>query len=120
MASASVNREGNALAVAVQPADGWRELWILRKTLEGWHVEVLPPAASLGLGYVEFAGWVPGGKELLVAREFRADGRYRRSFEVLALDTLNTEHQSGEASQLGAFQRWQDAGWRRMSLSLRE
>jgi hypothetical protein len=30
-ASASTNREGTAVALAVQPMEGWRELWVLRK-----------------------------------------------------------------------------------------
>ena len=31
-ASFSVNREGNAAALAVQPTESWRELWLLRQT----------------------------------------------------------------------------------------
>jgi hypothetical protein len=111
-ASASLNREANALALAVQPMDGWRELWVFVKTAEGWRVEVLPPAAaSPGLGVAEFAGWMPGGQQMLVARESRAEGRYRRTFELVSLATLQPERQSAEATGLGAFQRWADAGW---------
>ena len=120
LSSASASRDGQALALAVQPTDGWRELWILRRGAEGWSIGVLPPAAAApGLGYVEFAGWVPGGQQLLVAREFRAEGRYRRSFEVLRLDTLNTERASGEASQFGPFQRWADPAWKRLTVAVR-
>ena len=121
LASASLNREGNAIAIAVQPLEGWRELWVLRKGREGWTVQVLPPAAATpALGYVEFAGWVPGGKQLLASREARAEGRYvRRSFELLSLDTLTAERQAGEPQLLGAFQRWQDPSWKRDSLALR-
>jgi len=119
-ASATLNREGTSLALAVQPTDGWRELWLFRKSASGWSVRVLPPAAATPqLGYAEFAGWVPGGKRVLVAREARTDGRYRRSFEVLRLDTLSAVSQSADASGLRAFQRWQDAGWRSRSVSLR-
>ncbi len=111
-ASASLNREGNALALAVQPLDGWRELWVFVKGGDAWRIEVLPPAAaSPGLGVAEFAGWVPGGRQMLVARESRAEGRYRRSFEVVSLATLQPERQSAEPAALGAFQRWADAGW---------
>ncbi|MES2939781.1 MAG: hypothetical protein V4864_19015 [Pseudomonadota bacterium] len=118
--SASLNREGNALALAVQPLDGWRELWLLRKQPAGWTIDVLPPAPlQPGLGYAEFAGWAPGGRQLLVAREARAEGRYRRSYEVVALDTLAVQRQSADASALGPFQRWQDPAWKRMTVSLR-
>lgn len=116
LASASLNREGRALALAVQPLDGWRELWLFIQEPGrngGWRVEVLPPApAQPGLGVAEFAGWVPGGAQLLLAREFRAEGKYRRSFEVVSLTTLATERQSGEPALMGAFQRWSDPAWR--------
>ncbi len=119
LASATLNREGRALAVAVQPLDGWRELWVFQKDDQAggpWRLDVLPPAAAQpGLGVLEFAGWVPGGTQMLVAREVRAEGRYRRSFEVLTLATLTPERQSPEPALLGAFQRWADAGWRAAS-----
>lgn len=113
LASASLNREGRALALAAQPLDGWRELWVFLKERSGWRIEVMPPApAQPGLGVAEFAGWVPGGAQMLLAREFRAEGRYRRSFEVVSLATLATERQSGEPALMGAFQRWSDPAWR--------
>jgi len=119
-ASATLNREGNALALAVQPLAGWRELWLWRKRAAGWTAEVVPPAAlAPDLGYAEFAGWVPGGREVLVAREARSEGRYRRSYEVLSLDSLATLRQAAEPGVLGPFQRWQDAGWKRLSVGLR-
>ena len=116
LASATLNREGRALALAVQPLDGWRELWVFQKdpgSNGGWHVDVMPPApAQPGLGVAEFAGWVPGGVQMLLAREYRAEGKYRRSFEVVTLSTLTAERQSSEPGMLGAFQRWADVGWR--------
>ncbi len=119
-ASARVNREGSAVALASVPTDGWRELWLLRKTPQGWRLTVLPPsAAQPGLGYAELAGFAPGGKEMLVARESRAEGRYRRSYEVVDLDTLETRRQAGEPGLLGAFQRWQSPDWKAASLSVR-
>jgi hypothetical protein len=118
--SATTNREASALAVAVQPADGWLELWIFRKGPRGWTVSVLPPApVTPELGYAEFAGWVPGGAEVLVAREARGEGKYRRSFEVVRLDTLAVARQSGDPAALGPFQRWQDPAWKAATLSLR-
>ena len=118
--SASLNREGNALALAVQPLEAWRELWLFRRRGQAWTVDVLPPAAlQPQLGYAEFAGWVPGGRQLLVAREVRSEGRWRRSYEVVSLDSLATQRQAGEAQALGPFQRWQDPDWKRLTVSLR-
>lgn len=118
--SARHNREGTALALAVQPLEGWRELWVLRKTTEGWVADVLPPAAAVPeTGVAEWAGWVPGGQRMLVAREARAQGRYRRSFEVVRLDGLAVERVTGDVAALPLFQRWQDAAWKRQTLSLR-
>jgi len=118
--STTPNREGTALAVAVQPTESWRELWIFRKSAKGWTIRVLPPAtATPELGYAEFAGWLPGGAKMLVARESRSEGRYRRSFEVVRLDTLATERQASDPGALAAFRRWQDPAWKRETLSMR-
>ena len=118
--SASLNREGNALALAVQPLEAWRELWVFRRQGRQWGIDVLPPAAlQPQVGYAEFAGWVPGGEQLLVAREARAEGRYRRSYEVVSLASLATQRQANEPAGLVPFQRWQDPAWRRMTVSLR-
>ncbi|HEV8107734.1 MAG TPA: hypothetical protein VGP97_09435 [Burkholderiales bacterium] len=118
-ASARLNREGSALALAVQPTAAWRELWIFRKSPNGWQVRVLPPAATApNIGYAEFAGWAPASR-MLVAREARGEGRYRRSFDIVRLDTLATVSHSAEASSMREFQRWQDASWKSGTVSLR-
>ena len=119
--SATMNREGTALALAVQPMDTWREMWLFRKEPDGWWtVSVLPPAATTpDIGYAEFAGWVPGGRQVLVAREARGEGKYRRNFEVMRLDTLAVARQAGDPGILGAFQRWQDPSWKEQTLSVR-
>jgi hypothetical protein len=123
LASARAQADGSALALAVQPLAGWRELWVFRRqagAAGGWTVDVLPPAASEpGLGYVEFAGFVPGGQKMLLAREARVEGRFKRSFEVVSLDTLNVEKQASTPSLLVLFGKWQDAAWKRLTVSLR-
>jgi hypothetical protein len=118
--SASLNREGTALALAVQQTPTWRETWIFRKTKEGWRVDLVPPAAiAPGIGYVEFAGWPPGGSTLLLAREAQGEGKRIRAFEVLRLESLTVAHRANDPTLLPMFQRWQDAGWKQATLSLR-
>ena len=126
-ASAKPNATNTALALAVQPLDTWREAWVFRRQGAGrnaeWVVDVLPPAAQLAvngseLGYVEFAGWVPGQDRLLLARETKVGGRLKRSFEVTRLDTLLPERQASTPDLLVAF-RWQDAGWKRQTVAIR-
>ena len=81
-ASAVANREGTALALAVQPLDGWRELWLFRRQKAGWTLRVLPPAAAApGVGTAEFAGWAPG--RVRVARAALVDGRVRESVQLV-------------------------------------
>lgn len=119
-ASASAHPDGQALALAVQPLDAWRELWVFRKSAGKWSIDVLPPASNdPELGYVEFAGWVRGAPQLLLARETRIAGRLRRNFEVARMDTLTAEKQAGDPGALAAFNRWQDAAWKRQSVILR-
>ncbi len=119
-ASASANRQGTALALAVQPLDSWREMWVFQQGRKGWGVDVLPPALdNPNLGYVEFAGWVPGTTQILAAREARIDGRYKTSFEVLRMANLEVEKQADQPRNLSLFYRWQDPVWKGQTVSLR-
>ena len=119
-ASARANREGTALALAVQPQDSWREMWVFRQGAEGWGVDVLPPGVdSPNLGYVEFAGWVPGEAKMLAAREIKVEGRYKRTYELLNTATLAVEKQADKPANLSVFYRWQDPLWKGQTVSLR-
>lgn len=122
-ASARANAQGTALALAVQPLDTWRELWLFRRDGAEWHIDVLPPAANgPELGYVEFSGWVPGApaaERLLLTRESKVEGRVKRGFEVTRLDTLQPEKSASTPELLVLFGKWQDAAWKRQTVSLR-
>jgi hypothetical protein len=119
-ASARVNPAGNLVALAVQPLEGWRELWLFRRTASGWTVTPLPPATdSDGMGYLEFAGWVAGTDRMLAARETLVNGVFRKRFEVINAATLGTERQAGHPGLIGAFGRWQARDWREQSVALR-
>jgi hypothetical protein len=56
---------------------------------------------------------------MLLAREARVEGRMRRSFEVFNLETLATEKQAVTPQSLALFGQWQDALWKRQTVSLR-
>jgi len=120
--------DGSALAVAVQPVDGWTELWVWHRTADGWALEMLPPAAGApGIGYAEWAGFAPAGAgaapgaagKLLLVREARSEGRLLRRYEVLALDGFSLEKSAGAPQLLAAFNGWADKAWRRGSVALR-
>jgi len=122
-ASARANAGSTALTLAVQPLATWRELWMFRATAQGWTVQVLPPSTEAdGVGYVEFAGWVPATGEVLAAREVRDPlhgNRLARTYELLDGRTLATERAADAPASLKAFHRFQDPAWKRVTVSLR-
>jgi hypothetical protein len=81
----------------------------------------VPPAHddSPNLGYVEFAGWVPGSSQMLAAREARVNGRYKTSFELINLSSLEVERSADQPASLSAFYRWQSPVWKARTVSLR-
>ena len=122
-ASARTNAASTALTLAVQPLATWRELWMFRATPEGWTLQVLPPSTEAGgVGYVEFAGWVPGTGEVLAAREVRDPAhanRLARTYELLDGQTLATKKAADAPASLKPFYRFQDPAWKRVTVSLR-
>jgi len=120
MASAQVISQGPALLLAVQPLESWRELWVFHEIAGSWTIDVLSPGADEPEeGYVEFAGFVPGTRRLLIVREVKDHSRFRRRFEELRLDDLATVRLASTPELLRDFGRWQDVEWRRNSLALR-
>jgi hypothetical protein len=118
-ASAQPVAHGRALVLAVQPLESWRELWVFHESSAGWTVDVLSPGADdPEEGYVEFAGFAPGSQRLLIVREVRERGRFRRRFEELRLEDLIPVKQASSPELLADFGRWQDASWRRDTLAL--
>ena len=108
-----------AILLAVQPLESWRELWVLHPRAGRWTLDVLSPGLDdPDQGYVDYAGYVPGSRRLLVAREVKEHRRFRRSFEELRLDDLALVRQASSPELLRDFGRWQDVAWRRDSLVL--
>lgn len=119
-ASGRINPSGTSATLAVQPLEGWRELWVFRREAEGWSVVPVPPSFDeYGIGYLEFAGWVPGGGRMLAARETLINGTLHRRFEVLNLRTLATESQVRNPQLSSLFARWQERDWLEQSVALR-
>jgi len=119
MASIQSIPQGPALVLAVQPLESWRELWVFHERAGSWMIDVLPPGLdNPEEGYVDFAGYAPGTRRLLIAREVKDHGRFRRSFEELRLDDLALVRQASSPELLRDFGRWQDVAWRRDTLAL--
>jgi hypothetical protein len=119
-ASLSVSPDGNLMTLAVQPLETWRELWVYRQGPDGWQLEIVPPAIdNPELGYIEFAGWVPGNKQMLVAREIVVKGQSKTSFELWDRNTLTMERRADKPGNLSAFYRWQDPAWKSATVAVR-
>jgi hypothetical protein len=119
LASIRTLPQAPALVLAVQPLESWRELWVFHERAGSWSIDVLSPGLDdPEEGYVDFAGYVPGTRRLLIAREVKERGRFRRSFEELRLDDLALVRQASRPELLRDFGRWQDVAWRRDTLAL--
>jgi hypothetical protein len=120
MASVRFIPQARALVLAVQPLESWRELWVFHERAGAWTIDVLSPGLDdPDAGYVEFAGYAPGTRRLLIAREVKDHGRFRRSFEERRLDDLALVRQASSPELLRDFGRWQDLAWRQDTLALR-
>ena len=119
MASAQALPEACGLVLGVQPLESWRELWVFHESAGHWSIDVLSPGTDdPEEGYVDYAGFAPGARRLLIAREVRERGRFRRRFEELRLDDLALVRQASSPELLRDFGRWQDVAWRRDTLAL--
>jgi hypothetical protein len=119
MASAKTIPTGPALVLSVQPLESWLELWVFHEVAGNWTVDVLSPGAvDPDQGYVEYAGFVPATRRLLIVREVKERGRFRRRFELIRLDDLAQVRFASTPDLLRDFGRSQDVAWRRDTLSL--
>jgi hypothetical protein len=119
LASAQPLEAARALVLAVQPLESWRELWVFHEAPEGWVVDVLSPGLEdPEEGYIDFAGFAPGTHRLLLAREVKEHGHFRRRFEEVRLEDLALVRQASTPELLADFGRWQDLAWRRDTLAL--
>jgi hypothetical protein len=119
-ASVRVGPRRKQLALAVQQLPGWVETWVFRQVDEGWLADTLVPATTEPeLGYVEVAGWTPGGKHLLVVREALVDGRLRRRFQSLRRSDLSARVNARSLQRFASFKRWKRADWQERTLALR-
>ena len=119
-ASAAANADGSALALAVQTGDTWREMWVFQEAGE-WLVGRYPSARldTPNLGYVEFAGWVPGGNEMLAPARSRWTDATAKVSEVLSLATLETRKAADRPASLSTFYRWQSPLWKAGTIAVR-
>lgn len=118
-ASVQTISQAPALVLAVQPLETWRELWVFHQTAGTWTIDILSPGTDdPEEGYVDFAGFVPNTRRLLIAREVKERGRFRRFFEELRLEDLALVRQASTPEFLRDFGRWQDVAWRRDTLAL--
>jgi hypothetical protein len=119
MASAKTIPTGPALVLSVQPLESWLELWVFHEVAGNWTVDVLSPGAvDPDQGYVEYAGFAPATRRLLIVREVKERGRFRRRFELIRLDDLAQVRFASTPDLLRDFGRSQDLAWRRDTLSL--
>jgi hypothetical protein len=119
LASAQSISGDEALVLAVQPLESWRELWIFHQFAGEWTIDVLSPGAEdPEQGYIEFAGYVPATRRILIAREVKEHGRFRRWFEERRIDDLALIRQASTPELLRDFGRWQDVTWRKETLAL--
>ena len=119
MASAKTLPSGPAVVLSVQPLESWLELWVFHEVAGNWTIDVLSPGAEEPeQGYVEYAGFAPGTRRLLIVREVKERGRFRRRFELIRLDDLAQVRFASTPDLLRDFGNWQDVAWKRDTLSL--
>lgn len=120
LGTVTIAPEGRALAVAVSPLPGWRELWLFRPVDGQWGVDVVTPSVGAPeLGYVEAAGWSADGGKLLVAREARVGRQHVARFAVLSLASLAVEVEGERPDAVSAFARGASPRWRAETVALR-
>ena len=118
--SVRIGPRSRVAAIAVQHLAGWLELWVLRRVGSDWSLTpVVPALTDPQLGYVELAGFAPGGRELLIAREAFVNGRLERRFAALRREGLSPRLETRSLRRFDTFRRWQSPEWISRTLALR-
>jgi hypothetical protein len=105
-----------AVAMIVEPLDGWSELLLFHPGAAGWEADTVTPASiDPELGYVDVSGFSPDGAHLRVVREYRASGPLgaphtlapwiRKTFQILATRDLRVEKEASSLASLPAWNR---------------
>jgi hypothetical protein len=119
-----------AVAVAVEPMEGWSELLVMHPAGAAWASDTMSPGlVDPELGYAELAGFSADGTRLLAVREWRASGPLgaphtlapwmKRTFQVVATNDLHLEREAPNLASLPSSKRWETAEWKRGTLALR-
>lgn len=118
-ASLRLDARRDTAVVAVQPLAGWLELWILSQRDGRWQRDILVPAVETPeRGYVEFAGFTPDDR-VLVVREAWVAGRLFRRFQALGGRPLGVALEARTLAAFTTFRKWRSPEWQRGTLALR-
>ena len=107
------------MVLAVQPLESWRELWVFHPNARAGRSMCSRRGSTIPKRVTSSSrASHPAPARLLMAREVKERGRFRRRFEELRLDDLALVRQASTPELLADFGRWQDVAWRRDTLAL--
>ena len=90
-----------------------------QKEANGWSVGILPPRLTRRTWATSNSQAGCPAEGNAAAREVKQDGRYRQSFEVPSLATLETCKTADRPASLSTFYRWQSPLWKAGTIAVR-